>query len=88
MSENNKEKKHIHVRLNQQNSDDVRAICAEIGRADLNAELVNKIVSSVPKSKKFKIAEEIKLAELRESALKDPAVMAKLDELIKNNIKK
>lgn len=88
MSENNKEKKHIHVRLSQQNSEDIRAICSEIGRADLNAELVNKIISSVPKSKKIKIAEEIKLAELRESALKDPAVMAKLDELIKNNIKK
>lgn len=88
MSDTKREKKFVHVRLNEENTTDIKSVCAEVGRDDVQAELVNRIVASVSKGKKLKLAQEIQSEDLRAKALKDPKIMAQLDEIIKTNNKK
>lgn len=88
MSDVKNDKKFVHLRLNEKNSADIVSICAQIGREDVHSELTNRIVASVSKEKKLKIAQEIQTEDLRAKALKDPKIMALVDEAIRNNYKK
>ena len=80
--------KNLNIKLSEEVTKELRELCASVGITSSLTELVNKIIIGTNLNKKTKLAEEIKNERLRSEALKDPAVLAQLDEILKNRTKK
>lgn len=76
-----KDNKFIHVRLNEENSAEIKSISEEVGK-NINAELVNQIIKSIKRERKLKMAQSMTKEDRYAKALKDPEIRKQIDAIL------